>query len=84
MPKQPPLLGVLEGVECLKRIIDEDRGLVEAHRGLGVEARRRGLVEASSTRLGVEVSRILYVNGGWSQGEKRRGCRGCVEATHRG
>ena len=34
MPKQPPLLGVLEGVECLKRIIDEARGLVEAHRGL--------------------------------------------------
>ena len=32
MPKQPPLLGVLdlEGMECLKRIIDEARGLVEA------------------------------------------------------
>ena len=29
------------------------------------------------------MSRILYVNGGWSQGEKRRGCRGCVEAVSR-
>ena len=29
------------------------------------------------------MSRILYVNGGWSQGEKRRGCRGLVEAVSR-
>ena len=36
-----------------------------------------------ASRLGVEVSRILYVDGGWSQGEKRRGCRGCVEAASR-
>ena len=42
-PSNPPLLGVLEGVECLKRIIDEARGLVDR----GVEASRRRGVEAA-------------------------------------
>ena len=69
----------LLSAHCLHTL--STRCLVEASRlHVGVEA----------SRLGVEVSRILYVNHGWSHRGKRRGCvevsrlrRGHASILHR-